>query len=73
VPHVWDRFYRIDQARTRAGGGFGLGLAIVKSIVESHDGQVALTSEAGQGTTVTLRLPLAHSARSAALQLARTA
>ncbi|MBV9790430.1 MAG: HAMP domain-containing histidine kinase [Chloroflexi bacterium] len=72
VPHVWDRFYRIDQARTRAGGGFGLGLAIVKSIVESHGGQVALTSEAGQGTIVTLRLPLAPSARSAPLQLART-
>lgn len=72
VPHVWDRFYRIDQARTRAGGGFGLGLAIVKSIVESHGGHVALTSQSGTGTIVTLRMPLAHSARSAPLQAART-
>ncbi|HEY0605042.1 MAG TPA: ATP-binding protein [Herpetosiphonaceae bacterium] len=72
VPHVWDRFYRIDQARTRAGGGFGLGLAIVKSIVESHGGQVALTSEYGKGTTVTLRLPLASTVGSAPLEVART-
>jgi two-component system, OmpR family, sensor kinase len=72
VPHVWDRFYRIDQARTRASGGFGLGLAIVRSIVESHGGQVALSSELGKGTTVVLRLPLAHSDRSAALLPVRT-
>lgn len=72
VPHVWDRFYRIDQARTRAGGGFGLGLAIVKSIVESHGGQVALTSEYGKGTIVTLRLPLPSTVRSAPLEAART-
>lgn len=72
VPHVWDRFYRIDQARTRAGGGFGLGLAIVKSIIESHGGQVALTSEYGKGTTVTLRLPLAYTIGRAPLEVART-
>lgn len=58
VEHVWDRFYRVDQARTRAGGGAGLGLAIVKGIAEAHGGSVALASEAGRGTTVTLTLPL---------------
>lgn len=59
VPHVWDRFYRVDQARTRASGGTGLGLAIVKGIVEAHGGRVALTSIVGEGTTVTLMFPLA--------------
>ncbi|HEX6290908.1 MAG TPA: ATP-binding protein [Herpetosiphonaceae bacterium] len=58
VPHVWDRFYRVDQARARASGGSGLGLSIVKSIVETHGGHVALSSSVGQGTTVTLTLPL---------------
>jgi len=60
VPHVWERFYRVDQARTRTSGGSGLGLAIVKSIVEAHHGQVTLSSTVGQGTTVTVTLPLAH-------------
>jgi two-component system OmpR family sensor kinase len=55
--HVWDRFYRVDQARTRARGGSGLGLSIVKSIIETHGGHVALHSTIGQGTTVTLSLP----------------
>lgn len=58
VEHVWDRFYRVDQARTRTSGGAGLGLAIVKGIAEAHGGSVALSSRPGQGTTVTLTLPL---------------
>ncbi len=57
VPRVWNRFYRVDQARTRASGGSGLGLSIVKSIVESHGGHVALSSTVGEGTIVTLILP----------------
>ncbi len=58
VEYVWDRFYRVDQARTRSSGGSGLGLAIVKGIAEAHGGRVALASRPGQGTTVTLTLPL---------------
>lgn len=61
VPHIWDRFYRVDQARTRASGGSGLGLAIVKGIIEAHGGSVALSSQPGLGTSVTLRFPLAGS------------
>ena len=58
VEFVWDRFYRVDQARTRSSGGSGLGLAIVKGIAEAHGGRVELASRPGQGTTVTLTLPL---------------
>lgn len=65
VPHVWDRFYRVDQARARHSGGAGLGLALVKSIVEAHGGQVALDSTPNQGTTVTIALPLAPQAAGA--------
>jgi heavy metal sensor kinase len=54
---VFDRFYRADKARNRQQGGFGLGLAIVKWIAESHHGAVDLTSQPGQGSTFTVRLP----------------
>jgi signal transduction histidine kinase len=57
VPHVFERFYRADQARSRQNGGFGLGLAIVKGIAESHKGEVGLTSRPGVGTTFTVTLP----------------
>ncbi len=57
LPHVFDRFYRADQVRTTAAGRVGLGLALVKGIVGLHQGTVALTSEVGQGTRVTLLLP----------------
>ncbi len=62
LPHVFDRFYRADEARDRSSGGTGLGLAIVKEIIEAHDGQVRVDSEVGKGTTLTIRLPLTQKA-----------
>ena len=59
LPHVFDRFYRTDQSRSRVIGGTGLGLAITRAIVEAHGGTVAVTSDGlGQGVTVIFRLPL---------------
>jgi two-component system heavy metal sensor histidine kinase CusS len=57
VPHVFDRFYRVDDARSSATGGVGLGLAIVRTIVTLHGGSVALQSAVGKGTRVTLTFP----------------
>jgi heavy metal sensor kinase len=57
VPHVFERFYRGDTARSRQDGGFGLGLAIVKWIAESHKGEVDLASRPGKGSTFTVTLP----------------
>ena len=59
LPHVFDRFYRTDQSRSRGIGGTGLGLAITRAIVEAHGGTIAIASGGlGQGVTVTIRLPL---------------
>jgi two-component system heavy metal sensor histidine kinase CusS len=57
LPHVFDRFYRVDQARSTTSGRVGLGLAIVKSIAVLHHGTATITSEVGRGTRVTLVLP----------------
>ena len=58
LPHVFDRFWRGDTARTHKDGvGGGLGLAIVKQLVELHSGEVSVQSTPGQGATFTLDLP----------------
>jgi signal transduction histidine kinase len=57
MPHVFDRFYRGAQATEERASGSGLGLSIVRSIVEMHNGRVTLTSNPGDGTEVTVRLP----------------
>ena len=60
VPHIWNRFYRVDKARSRAVNSTRLGLAIVKYIAEAHGGRVSVASTPGSSTTFTVMLPLAR-------------
>src|SRR5262249_16024715 len=57
-PFVFDRFYRVDKARTLPEGGTGLGLTMARGIVASHGGDISVASAAGGGTIFTVRLPL---------------
>ena len=61
LPRIYDRFYRVDKARSQDVQGTGLGLAIVKWVVESHDGAINVSSEAGKGTTFMLSFPMLSS------------
>jgi signal transduction histidine kinase len=69
LPHVFERFYRADAARSREAGGTGLGLAIAKSLVDAHAGSLSLASAPGAGTRATIRLPIAPHAVSLAARL----
>ncbi|WP_207781976.1 sensor histidine kinase [Phytoactinopolyspora limicola] len=57
LPRLFDRFYRVEQSRSRQTGGSGLGLAITKHLVEAHEGTIEVASTAGEGSTFTIRLP----------------
>jgi signal transduction histidine kinase len=56
LPRVFDRFYRVNAARTRDGEGTGLGLPIARTLVQAHGGELTLTSKPGEGTRATVRL-----------------
>ena len=59
LPRLFERFYRVDQARSRGAGGTGIGLAIARSVVEAHGGQLRAESELGRGSTFSFELPAA--------------
>ncbi|MBS1838529.1 MAG: two-component sensor histidine kinase, partial [Actinobacteria bacterium] len=65
LDRIFERFYRVDRARSRRTGGTGLGLAIVRHVASNHGGEVLVESTEGVGTTFSLVLPVARPGRSA--------
>ena len=62
LERIFERFYRVDRARSRETGGTGLGLAIVRHVAQAHGGEVTVESREGEGSTFTLYLPIANGA-----------
>jgi signal transduction histidine kinase len=58
LPHIFERFYRVDKSRSRVQGRTGLGLAICKAIVDAQSGTVEVSSQPGEGSTFTVKLPI---------------
>ena len=61
LPHIFERFYRVDSSRTRSSGGFGLGLAIAQQIIQAHGGEITVESTVGEGTIFKVCLPVKKS------------
>ena len=60
LPHIFERFYRVDKSRARATGGSGLGLTIAKRLIEAHGGMIVVQSKLGEGSRFSFTLPVAE-------------